>query len=45
MDRKRVEEILNQFPGKTILIVGDVMLDEFIWGRSLDFSRSARAHR
>ena len=33
MDRARVEKILNQFPDKTILIVGDVMLDEFIWGK------------
>ena len=33
MNRTRVEELLSQFPGKTILIVGDVMLDEFIWGK------------
>jgi D-glycero-beta-D-manno-heptose-7-phosphate kinase len=33
MNRIRVEEVLNRFPGKTILIVGDVMLDEFIWGK------------
>ena len=33
MNRTRVEELLNQFTGKTILIVGDVMLDEFIWGK------------
>jgi rfaE bifunctional protein kinase chain/domain len=28
-----VKQILNGFSGRTILIVGDVMLDEFIWGR------------
>ena len=33
MNRSRVEQILNEFSGKTILIVGDVMLDEFIWGK------------
>src|SRR5947207_8665119 len=33
MNRSRVEQILNRFPGKTILILGDVMLDEFIWGK------------
>jgi D-glycero-beta-D-manno-heptose-7-phosphate kinase len=33
MNRTRIEEVLNQFAGKTILIVGDVMLDEFIWGK------------
>src|SRR5688572_32822769 len=33
MNRSRAEEILNRFSGKTILVVGDVMLDEFIWGK------------
>ncbi len=33
MDRKRVESILSIFPDKTILVVGDIMLDEFIWGK------------
>jgi D-glycero-beta-D-manno-heptose-7-phosphate kinase len=33
MNRNRVEKILSQFAGQTILIVGDVMLDEFIWGK------------
>src|SRR5437773_4301405 len=28
-----VKQILNRFSGRTILIVGDVMLDEFIWGQ------------
>ncbi len=33
MNRNRVDQILDAFSGKTILIVGDVMLDEFIWGK------------
>lgn len=33
MNRGRVQEILNNFSRKTILVVGDVMLDEFIWGK------------
>src|SRR6266699_2391714 len=33
MNRARVEQILNGFSGKVILTVGDVMLDEFIWGK------------
>src|SRR5437870_11425798 len=33
MNRTRVEQVLNRFPGKAILILGDVMLDEFIWGK------------
>jgi len=33
MNRNRVEQILNAFTGKAIIIVGDAMLDEFIWGK------------
>jgi D-beta-D-heptose 7-phosphate kinase/D-beta-D-heptose 1-phosphate adenosyltransferase len=33
MNRRRVEQILNAFNGKTIITVGDIMLDEFIWGK------------
>ncbi len=32
MNRERLQQILDRFPGKTIIVVGDVMLDEFIWG-------------
>ena len=31
--RHRVEQLLQGFTGKTIVIVGDMMLDEFIWGK------------
>src|SRR5438093_5265106 len=31
--RHRVEQLLDRSKGKTIVIVGDVMLDEFIWGK------------
>src|SRR2546425_3722645 len=33
MNRTRVEQILHRFSGKTILILGDIMLDEFVWGK------------
>lgn len=33
MNRTRVDQILDRFPGRIILVVGDAMLDEFIWGR------------
>src|SRR5213594_2600628 len=33
MNRSRVEQILARFPGKTVLVIGDIMLDEFIWGK------------
>ena len=41
MNRNRVEQILNGFSSKTILIVGDVMLDEFIWGKVARISPEA----
>lgn len=33
MNAERAQEILNGFEGKRILVVGDVMLDEYVWGR------------
>ncbi len=33
MDKQRAQEILDGFPGKKVLVVGDVMLDEYVWGR------------
>jgi rfaE bifunctional protein kinase chain/domain len=33
MNLTRLEQILGQFPSKRVLVVGDVMLDEFVWGR------------
>ena len=32
LSRERVKTILGGFTGKRILVLGDVMLDEFIWG-------------
>jgi D-beta-D-heptose 7-phosphate kinase/D-beta-D-heptose 1-phosphate adenosyltransferase len=29
----RIKQILNRFPRQTILVVGDLMLDQFIWGK------------
>ncbi len=33
MERKRLETILKKFPKVKIVVVGDVMMDRFIWGR------------
>jgi D-beta-D-heptose 7-phosphate kinase/D-beta-D-heptose 1-phosphate adenosyltransferase len=33
MERARFDEITGRFAGLRILVVGDVMLDEFIWGK------------
>lgn len=41
MDSGRLEHLLNQFASKRILVIGDVMLDEFIWGRVARISPEA----
>jgi len=33
MERKRLEKILNKFPKVKILVIGDLMMDRFIWGK------------
>ena len=33
MKLERVEELLRHFPSKRVLVIGDLMLDEFVWGR------------
>ena len=33
MKLERVEELLHEFPNKRVLVIGDLMLDEFVWGR------------
>ncbi len=32
MNQQRAQEILNQFPNHKLIVLGDLMLDEFIWG-------------
>lgn len=33
MNRARLQTLLTQFSGKRILVIGDLILDEFIWGK------------
>jgi D-beta-D-heptose 7-phosphate kinase/D-beta-D-heptose 1-phosphate adenosyltransferase len=33
MNTPRLQTILNRFPKQRILVVGDVMLDQFLWGK------------
>src|ERR1700758_3552317 len=33
MNPGRVEELLCKFSSKRVLVIGDLMLDEFVWGR------------
>jgi rfaE bifunctional protein kinase chain/domain len=32
MQKQRAQEILDSFTGRRILVLGDVMLDEYVWG-------------
>ncbi|MCI0338971.1 MAG: D-glycero-beta-D-manno-heptose-7-phosphate kinase [Acidobacteria bacterium] len=32
MNRQRAQQIINNFTGRRIVVLGDLMLDEFIWG-------------
>jgi D-beta-D-heptose 7-phosphate kinase/D-beta-D-heptose 1-phosphate adenosyltransferase len=38
---KGLKEIIAAFPGKRVLIAGDVMLDEYIWGKTRRISPEA----
>lgn len=33
MEKDRLKELLRQFKGRRILVIGDCMLDEYLWGR------------
>ena len=33
MNLKRLQQILDRAPAKRILVIGDLMLDEFVWGK------------
>jgi rfaE bifunctional protein kinase chain/domain len=33
MNLSRLDQILSRFPSKRVLVIGDLMLDEFVWGR------------
>src|ERR1700738_71815 len=33
MNLKRLQQILDRAPAKRILVLGDLMLDEFVWGK------------
>jgi rfaE bifunctional protein kinase chain/domain len=33
MELKILQQVIDQAPGKRILVIGDLMLDEFVWGK------------
>src|ERR1041384_2550481 len=33
MDLRRLEQILDRAPSMRIVVIGDLMLDEFVWGK------------
>ncbi len=40
-DRSRLKKIIQSFRGKTVLVVGDLMLDEYVYGSTDRISREA----
>src|SRR5688572_13096754 len=41
LTRSRADQLISSFVGKRILVLGDMMLDEFIWGKVLRISPEA----
>ena len=41
MDKERLLQIIEKFKGKKILVLGDVMLDKYIWGEVTRISPEA----
>jgi len=41
MNRTRASELLAKFPEQRLLVVGDVILDKFVWGEVNRFSPEA----
>jgi len=39
IQRHRLSEILDGFSGKHVLVVGDIYLDEYVWGRMAEISK------
>ena len=33
VNRKRALEIIGQYPSSKVLVIGDLMVDHFIWGK------------
>src|SRR5262249_300595 len=33
LTRNRVDQLFSAFDDKTVIVVGDIMLDEFVWGK------------
>src|SRR5438105_15476023 len=38
MNRDRYQEIVRGFAGRTIVVLGDLMMDEYLWGRATRIS-------
>ena len=41
MEKSRYNKITSQFHKRTILVVGDLMLDKYLWGRTNRISPEA----
>src|SRR5437763_16354597 len=38
MNRERYQEIVRGFAGRSIVVLGDLMMDEYLWGRATRIS-------
>src|SRR5438105_7832527 len=38
MNRERYQEIVGGFQGRAVLVIGDLMMDEYLWGRATRIS-------
>jgi D-beta-D-heptose 7-phosphate kinase/D-beta-D-heptose 1-phosphate adenosyltransferase len=38
MDRRRYREIVRGFAGRRVIVLGDLMMDEYVWGRATRIS-------
>ena len=38
MNNRRYEEIVRAFTGRSVLVIGDLMMDEYLWGRATRIS-------
>src|SRR5712671_6769606 len=38
MNRERYQEIVRGFAGRSVVVLGDLMMDEYLWGRATRIS-------
>ena len=44
IEQKKMKKIISNFKNKRILVLGDLMLDKYLWGNVARISPEARRH-